>query len=243
MRRVAAPIASLIAAMIAAPASADDIDGTATYLARIAMPPGALLEVSLVARDAPGAPLARHRTAEASAPPYAFSLTPPEAAGDPAALALSATLRLPDGGLAFVGKAPVPDAGAAEIIMHRASPPEADAALVGPLWRLAFLNGDGVGMIEGQRDIPYLVFGEDGRVAGTGGCNRLVTGYRTASAGGLHIEQAASTMMACAEAVLDREMAFTGALARVTDHAIAGDVLTLGAEGETVAILVAETAP
>lgn len=235
--------AALLAAMIAMPASADSIEGTATYLARIAMPPGALLEVSLVARAAPDAPLARTRMPDAGAPPYAFSLTPPEGGPEAAALALSATLRRPDGRLVFAGEAALPEAGEAEIIMRPAGAPEIDAALVGPLWRLAFLNGDGVGMLEGQRDIPHVVFGEDGRASGSGGCNRLVTGYRTARAGGLRIEQAASTMMACTEAVLDREMAFTGALARVTAHAIAGDVLRLTAEGEPLAILVAEAAP
>ncbi|WP_343390200.1 META domain-containing protein, partial [Candidatus Amarobacter glycogenicus] len=80
------------------------------------------------------------------------------------------------------------------------------------------------------------VFGEDGTLSGTGGCNNYSTSY-TLDGSTLSINAAiASTMMACAEDVMAQETAFLAALPMATTYAIQGDALELrDANGALVA--------
>jgi len=74
------------------------------------------------------------------------------------------------------------------IIMEAQSNP----SLYGPQWKLASL--DGVAPPESQT--PTLLFGEDGKMSGSGGCNRF-TGNYTQKNGQLQTGNIAATKMAC----------------------------------------------
>ena len=89
--------------------------------------------------------------------------------------------------------------------------------LTGRTWVVEDIAGAGV--IEASR--VTLGFGTDGRVAGSGGCNRWFAGYDLTGES-LTIGQAGSTMMACAPALMDQERRFFEVLANVTGFDIDG---------------------
>ncbi|BDW86056.1 META domain-containing protein [Roseicyclus marinus] len=84
-------------------------------------------------------------------------------------------------------------------------------------WRVESIAGDPV--IADSR--LTLGFGADGRVAGSGGCNRWFAGYDLTGEG-LAIGQAGATMMACPEPIMAQEQRFFAALAQVTGFDIDG---------------------
>lgn len=74
-----------------------------------------------------------------------------------------------------------------------------DEPIEGPRWRLVQLGEQSIAPgAEPARD-PHLQFEPNGRVSGSGGCNRL-SGSFTRSHSQLRLGQLASTRMACAEA-------------------------------------------
>ena len=83
--------------------------------------------------------------------------------------------------------------------------------LTGPDWRVEDVAGTG---IVDSSNIT-LMFGADGRVSGSGGCNRMMGGY-TLTGEGLTFSQMAATMMACPEALMTQERRVFDALAAVT---------------------------
>jgi heat shock protein HslJ len=82
--------------------------------------------------------------------------------------------------------------------------------LTGPEWVVEDIGGRG--LIDNA--LVTVGFGEDGSLAGTGGCNRYAAGV-TLTGEGLSIGPAAATMMACTEAVMRQEKALFDALAGV----------------------------
>lgn len=83
--------------------------------------------------------------------------------------------------------------------------------LTGRTWVVEDIAG--AGLIDGTR--VTLGFGTDGRVAGSGGCNRWFAGYDLTGEG-LSIGQAGATMMACPEAIMGQERRVFETLAQVT---------------------------
>lgn len=77
-----------------------------------------------------------------------------------------------------------------------------------------------------------LTFAEDGGLSGTGGCNRIVSGY-TLTGEGLSFAPIASTRMACRDPVMTREASVFSALeaTRSFDIGPGGGLILLGAEG------------
>lgn len=73
-------------------------------------------------------------------------------------------------------------------------------------WRLVEMQGQGP-----LGDSTVTATFEDGRVHGSGGCNRY-TGEATVDGDRLRVGPLASTMMACAEAVMAQESAYLQAL-------------------------------
>lgn len=90
--------------------------------------------------------------------------------------------------------------------------------LVGRDWLVE--NIDGAGVPAGA-DVT-LGFGSDGRVAGSGGCNRWFASFDLTGEG-LSIGPAGATMMVCAPPVMDHEGRFFAALAKVTGFDIGAD--------------------
>ena len=73
-------------------------------------------------------------------------------------------------------------------------------------WNL-FSYNNGKGAIQSVMigSTTNAVFGSDWKLSGTGGCNQYSAGYTTTASNGITITQPTSTMMACAEAVMQQE--------------------------------------
>ena len=229
-------LATLLAGLTAPHARAQSaaIQGTATYRERIALPPGAVLEVVLLDISRQGAPA--ERIAEASIPvqgqvPITFRLPYDPARIQPQAMyAVQASL-LAEGRVLFrsEGTSPVLTRGhgaTVEMLLSRAREAASPAAevpgLVGPEWIAEQIAGSGV--LDQPR--TSIAFTPDRRIEGSGGCNRFAGGY-TLEGTALRIGPAAATMMACEPPVADQEGRFHQALAEVRAWRLEGTTLHL----------------
>ncbi|MFB9148640.1 META domain-containing protein [Roseovarius ramblicola] len=105
--------------------------------------------------------------------------------------------------------------------------------LTGAAWRITAL-GDAA-LIEPERlSINFL---DGGRVAGSGGCNRIVGGF-SLSGEGLHFGPMASTMMACPETLMEQERRMLDSLEQVVafDVDTRGRLILLAEDRRTVLI-------
>jgi heat shock protein HslJ len=103
--------------------------------------------------------------------------------------------------------------------------------LGGSRWIATMINngrGGVASLVDGT--LVTAEFGTDGRVAGSGGCNRFSGGY-TLEGDGLTIGPVASTRMACSEpeGIDQQERAYFAALARVSSWSFREDRLQLRA--------------
>lgn len=233
MRRRTAFLATL-ALPAAARAETAVITGTVADRERIALPPGVVLEMTLLDvthQGAPPAVLAAHRLPVAGQVPIPFALP-----YDPARLrrdgryAVAARLVLGEQVLFRTARVhPLPAPGAAlAVILVRAGAPQ--AGLAGSEWVVEDIGGRGV--VDRLR--TSMAFGAEGRVSGSGGCNRFTGGY-TLDGASLRLGQMASTRMACVPATMDQERRFFDALAAVTGWRLENGLLHLtGARGATL---------
>jgi heat shock protein HslJ len=95
-------------------------------------------------------------------------------------------------------------------------------------WNL-FNYNNGKGAIQSVMigSTTNAVFGSNGKLSGTGGCNQYSADYTTTASNGITITQATSTMMACAEAVMQQETQYFSLLPTASKYEISGDQLTL----------------
>jgi putative lipoprotein len=209
------------------------ITGTATYRERMALPPGAVLEVTLedISRaNAPAVVIGRTRIESPGSPPFPFSI-----AFDPARVqvnhryAVRARITLNDQLLFTTDTVqPVPGASdrtSVDLILHRAGSGASDASLENTYWKLVQLNGAPVEVFERQREAHLILQPAQHRLAGSGGCNRLQGSYRL-EANKLSFGQVAATHMACRQG-MEQERKFLDTLARVGRWAITGERLEL----------------
>ncbi|MEG3114529.1 META domain-containing protein [Salinicola sp. 4072] len=101
----------------------------------------------------------------------------------------------------------------------------ANEALVGTYWKLMTLDGQPVAVADNQRE-AHLILGEDGRVSGSTGCNRLMGSYRL-EGDTLTFSRLASTRMACPGDMAMLEQAWLAALAETAHYSIADQSLEL----------------
>lgn len=233
----------LPAALLVRPAlgQAATITGTATHRERIAIPPGALLEIELLDIARQGAPA--ERIATATIPVERQAPIPFTLPYDPARItpmgryAVRAVLRMPDGRVMFrtTQVHPVLSGGAGnqvELLLRadRARQTRAPApdGLGGPTWIAEDIGGRGVL----DRAQSSIAFGPEGRAAGRAGCNRF-TGRYVVNHTALRIGPLATTRMACVpEALADQERRFLAALDQVRAWKIERGLLVLTNEGE-----------
>lgn len=108
--------------------------------------------------------------------------------------------------------------------------PLAMASLTGTNWSATMINnGRGAvsGLVEGTE--VTAVFGEDGTVSGSAGCNRYTGSYQVDGAN-ITIGPLVSTMMMCVDPeVMTQEAAYLAALENSATFAITGDALELRA--------------
>ncbi len=92
-------------------------------------------------------------------------------------------------------------------------------------WKLVELMGKPVGAL--SRDAYLILKAEDGKVTGSGGCNRIAGSYEASpEKNRIRFSKMISTMMACVDG-MDTEHAFTEMLGRVDSYALAGGKLQL----------------
>jgi len=104
----------------------------------------------------------------------------------------------------------------------------ADSALGGTNWVVSTLNGQ----LPLAGSSLTLQLGEDGAATGSDGCNRFTTTY-TASRSTISFEPAATTMMACPEAVATQATNYMTALTTANRYQLRGGQLVL-LDGTTV---------
>ncbi len=143
-----------------------------------------------------------------------------------AALAGAAAYRLVEDQLEIT------DADGAELLAFVAVQP---ASLTGTIWLLTGYN-DGKGAITSLLPDTEItaVFGEDGRLSGSAGCNSYSAAYQV-DADRLAVEEAVTTLMACLEpeGVMDQEAAYLAALVQAASFQITGDQLEVAdADGQ-----------
>jgi putative lipoprotein len=233
-RRTTLLLPLALAAAPAARAQQGAIYGTATYLERIALPPGAVLEVELLdvsRQDAPAIRMAEARIPLEGQVPIAFTLAYDPARIDPAATYVVRAVLRAEGRVLFRSDQayPVLTRGAGSsvgVLLRRdrsAALPAEGQGLIGPTWIAEDIGGRGVI----DRAQSTIAFGTDGRATGRGGCNRFTTRY-TLSGAALRINPVASTRMACVpEALADQERRFLAALGVVRAWHLDGAILRL----------------
>jgi copper homeostasis protein (lipoprotein) len=99
----------------------------------------------------------------------------------------------------------------------------ATSPLQNTYWKLTALNGKPVFVTEQQRDPSLVLHSENSRVAGSGGCNRLMGSYEV-RAHEVRFGQLAGTRMACPDG-MDTEKEFLDALPHVPRCASLGSIL------------------
>lgn len=93
-------------------------------------------------------------------------------------------------------------------------------------WRLVDLAGS-----EALVDPPAtLTFSEDGKIAGSGSCNRFFGTAKVAS-GSIEIAGLGSTKMACPEPIMGQEQRYFEALSGATRYEVEGSQLTIWVKG------------
>ena len=235
-RRAAGRLAGLAAALMlaggAVAAEFETLEGTAFYRERIAVPPGAVLEVELYdtsRQDAP-APVLSSIAIRAEAVPVPFRLLyDPAMIDDRHSYAVSARLVV-DGEPVFRSTTvhPVLTRGApdtVDILMVKVGqgPPAAEMpALVGATWLVEDIGGRGV--IDYAR--TTIGFDDRGGVHGSGGCNQF-TGAADMVGESLIFGPLAATQRACTDAVMDQELKFFAALEAVKGYRFDGPFLLL----------------
>ncbi len=105
-------------------------------------------------------------------------------------------------------------------------------ALVGPTWRLTSIDGR-----QALADVRVTaVFGDDGRVTGSAGCNGYFGGARAEGAQ-ISVGVLASTRMHCGDVVSCQELAYLSALPKAKAWRVVGTELRLGPDASVVTLV------
>jgi putative lipoprotein len=199
------------------------IMGSANYLERMALPPGAVFEATLEElskADAKSDVIGTARIAQPGNPPFMFSI-PYDASriDEKHRYAVRARI-LVDGRLLFATDQhyPVLTGGQGRNVavqLRRVAAPAqtSEAPLENTYWKLTDLGGGPVTAASQQQEAHFILHPADKRVSGSGGCNRFTGGYEL-QGDRLVFKQMAGTMMACADG-METEKAFLGALTKV----------------------------
>jgi len=193
--------------------------GSVIYRERMALPPGAIVEVKLAdvsLADAPAQIIAETRFRARSGPPIRYSLRYDRARIRPRRrYALQARILIEDQLLFINTDHHAVFAGGRDettILVRRAggeAPPPAAASPAGR-WLAEDIRGGGV--IDRLQTV--LEIGPDGAVSGSGGCNRII-GRAAIDGNSISFGRVAATQMACAPAAMNQERKFLDALGDV----------------------------
>jgi heat shock protein HslJ len=112
-------------------------------------------------------------------------------------------------------------------------------SLVGPTWELTgYNNGRNAVQSVLAGTTSTAVFGDDGRITGSAGCNTYMGPYQT-DGQRLTIGPLATTRMACPQPVMDQETAYLAALQNATRYELeSGRLVLRDASGATQAMFI-----
>lgn len=221
----------------AALAETRQVTGSVTYRERIALPPGALLEVSLLdmSRQDVVAKVISSDSIEMSGVPTEFSLPyDSEAISDALSYSVRAQITL-SGKLLYTSTTanPVLTRGAGDhvdIIVQRVA---SQTSILGTSWVVEQVGGETVTL-----DRPQTIqFGQDGSLAVFGGCNQFMGSYDNNDGRFALSRGMAGTLMACPEAINVLETQFIDLLQQAERIDNDGSILVLSAENGTVLVL------
>jgi len=189
------------------------VNGTATSLERMALPPGAVFEATLEDVSKAGTKaevIGSARIERPGNPPIAFAIPYDPARIDPKGSYAVRARIVADGKLLFTTDEHYPLASEVKLTLRRIA---AAAPLENTYWKLTHLGNAPVTAAERQREAHFILHPVDKRVSGSGGCNRVTGGYNLEGEK-LTFKQMAGTLMAC-PAGMDAEKAFLDVLPKV----------------------------
>lgn len=216
------------------------VAGTATYRERMALPPGAVLEVSLqdVSRaDAAADVIGTARQENLGQPPFRFEI-PYDPGRIETGHTYSVRARITHEGrqLFTTDQAyPVITQGrgqTVDVMLRRisavsrgGSATREDAPLENTYWKVMSIGDDTVTVAEGQREPHFVLRPSSQQVGGYAGCNTILGKYEL-KGDELSFPGVASTMMACPQG-MDTEKKFLDVMRAVSRWRIAGERLEL----------------
>lgn len=218
------------------------LKGTAGYHEPVALPADAVFEATLEdasKADAKAEVIGRTRVERPGKPPIPFEIIYDPARIDPGHRYVVRARILVEGRMLFTSdqayRVLTGGKGAEVAMMLRMV---GSASLENTYWRLVVLGDQPVAVQQRPREAHLILHPADGRVSGSGGCNRL-TGRYELDGEKLTFGNIASTQMAC-PAAMDLEREFLAALKRVRKARVLGQQLQLfDVAGEPVARFVA----
>lgn len=222
------------------------VTGTAAYKERIALPPNAVLEVTLedVSKaDAKAEVVGRARAEQLGNPPFRFEIPYDPEKIDPHHRYVVRARILVDGKLQFITDRSYPVLGEAQrtevaLLLRRIGGPSqaGDEPLENTYWKLIRLGDTPIGVTEKQREPHLILHPASRRVSASGGCNRL-TGSFEREGDRLIFGKMAGTLMACPDG-MGIEKLFHQALGQASRFRITRQHLELlDAAGNVVADL------
>lgn len=108
-------------------------------------------------------------------------------------------------------------------------------SITGETWRLAQLEGKTV-----TSGANIVLYADDNRVTGSGGCNRLVGSFTGGADGKVSFPRVASTRMMCLNGTAEPERIFLEALSKTDSYTVKDKRLSLIGNGEVLAVMTAE---
>ncbi|MGL4285894.1 MAG: YbaY family lipoprotein [Phreatobacter sp.] len=235
---------ALIAPTGGATAAPMTLRGTVSYRERMALPPGAVVEVKLIdvsLADAPARTIAETRVAAGPGSPIRYRLRFDRAEIQPRrSYALQARISLGDRLLFITTTRHTVFAGGpnrTDIRVERVGGQAAGPQQPGPTGRWLAEDIGGSGVIDRLQSV--LEIGANGRVSGTGGCNRI-GGTASVTGSAISFGRMISTQMACTPAAMNQEHKFITALEAARSWRIDAPrqkLILAGAGGTVVMVL------
>lgn len=217
------------------------VKGALAYRERVALPPGAvarvtLQDISIADRPAPVLVEVVLDTRNKQVP-LSFQLNVPQGSLQPGMrYSVSGSIRDRSGRLLWTtDRVNLVDPTKREVdlgvlMMVRAT--DMSETPMGAAWIVEDIDGKGI--IDSSR--ASITFSSDGRISGSGSCNRYMGRYAFAGEGKVMMDSFASTEMACAKALMNQEQRFLTILQKVTSYEIdtTGGLVLKTETGETI---------
>ncbi len=109
--------------------------------------------------------------------------------------------------------------------------------LAGTSWEVTSYNNGNQAVVGVLAETSLTaVFGEDGTVSGSGGCNNFSGSYEV-DGSAITIGTLASTLMACEQDAMDQEAAFLAALQSAATYRVEGSTLEMRTKDDALAVL------